>query len=81
MSRLERYGRRRSQTRAQRTLSVEDQSTKESAAGELPPRNNKHRSTKQQLTKLYYQFLIVFFIGLVAGLLIYGYGMLDNRLK
>lgn len=81
MSRLERYGRRRSQTRVQRALSVEDQSTKESAAGELPPRNNKHRSTKQQLTKLYYQFLIVFFIGLVVGLLVYGYGMLDNRLK
>ncbi|WP_036709827.1 hypothetical protein [Paenibacillus pinihumi] len=67
MSRKERF---RSRGRARRARTAEN--FEEQQGDELPSRKNKHVSTRQQLTKLYYNLLIVLFVCLVVGLLIYG---------
>ncbi|GGF87686.1 hypothetical protein [Paenibacillus abyssi] len=43
----------------------------------IPSRRIKHPSNKQQMTKLFYNFLIVLFVSLVVGLLLYG----QNKLQ
>lgn len=81
MSRLERFGRRHSRSRQQQDTAAAEQAGKGLVEGDIPPRNNKHFTTRQQLTRLYYHFLIVFFVGLVVGLLAYGYGLMGNSVK
>ncbi|MBJ6363491.1 hypothetical protein ACFOQM_19905 [Paenibacillus sp. GCM10012307] len=67
MSRKERF-RGRGRAGRGRKMEINEQQVGE----ELPSRKNKHVSTKRQLTKLYYNLLIVLFVCLVVGLVLYG---------
>lgn len=44
----------------------------------LPPRGRVHHSEKSKWTQWYYRVLLLLFVGLTAGLLVWGYRTFDS---
>lgn len=69
MSRVEKYSRHKSKLQ-ETDIQVNHETIK---TEELPPRTKKHISTKQKMSRIYYNLIFIFFIILVAALFMYGY--------
>lgn len=70
MSRVEKYSRHKIKTQHETDTQVNHEMNIE---GDLPPRTKTHVSSKQKLTRFYYNLIFVFFLALVVALFIYGY--------
>ncbi|MFC5650849.1 hypothetical protein ACFPYJ_17370 [Paenibacillus solisilvae] len=79
MSRVEKFGRGRTPPPSKKSFKKSNEETAaasemfvEQAEDGLPARRHIHPSNKQQMTKWFYRLLIVLFISLSIGLLIWG---------
>ena len=74
MSRVEKYSRHKPKQQPETDLQVNHESyIHTSDEMDIPPRTKKYVSSKQKLTRFYYNLIFIFFIILVVALFIYGY--------
>jgi len=69
---MEKFSRQARSKKHQETGMTIHNELEEHEEAKLPPRTKKHPSSKEKLTKIYYNVVFILFVGLVLFLLWYG---------